>query len=320
MSFRDNLQHLRATRNMTQEQLAMLLGVSRQSVSKWEAERSYPEMDKLLKICDLFDCTLDDLVSGDLTGRPDETSSAIPSGPATDVTGYDEAMRRFAWKMALGVAIILLGAALACLLSGVCTIPGADPDTYSVMGVLGGVAVGLAFIIPSSLERTSFEKAHPYVEDFYTTEDKDAARRSLSHDLVGGIAIVMVAVMSGVLLSSNDNLCGFAIMAILAPGVFLLVRGPLLSSRTDVERYNDDALGELSDREVDQLGDPSLQERARTSRRENGIYGSIMGVATIVGLLLLFVPAFHAQPWFWVAWPIGGLACGLVRSLRWRQA
>lgn len=62
MSFRDNLQHLRATRNMTQEQLAMLLGVSRQSVTKWEAEKSYPEMDKLIKICQLFECSLDDLV------------------------------------------------------------------------------------------------------------------------------------------------------------------------------------------------------------------------------------------------------------------
>ena len=69
MSFRDNMQHLRATRNMTQEQLAMLLGVSRQSVSKWEAERAYPEMDKLLKMCGLFECTLDELVTGDLTGR-----------------------------------------------------------------------------------------------------------------------------------------------------------------------------------------------------------------------------------------------------------
>ena len=45
MSFRDNLQHLRSTRNMTQEQLAMLLGVSRQAVSKWEAEKAYPEME-----------------------------------------------------------------------------------------------------------------------------------------------------------------------------------------------------------------------------------------------------------------------------------
>ena len=34
----NNLQHLRAERNMTQEQLAMLLGVSRQSVTKWEAD------------------------------------------------------------------------------------------------------------------------------------------------------------------------------------------------------------------------------------------------------------------------------------------
>ena len=34
---------------MAQEQLAMLLGVSRQSVTKWEAEKSRPEMDKLIK-------------------------------------------------------------------------------------------------------------------------------------------------------------------------------------------------------------------------------------------------------------------------------
>ena len=50
MSFRNNLQYLRASHSMTQEQLAMLLGVSRQSVTKWEAEKSYPEMDKLLKM------------------------------------------------------------------------------------------------------------------------------------------------------------------------------------------------------------------------------------------------------------------------------
>ena len=77
MSFRANLQYLRAQRNMPQEQLAMLLGVSRQAISKWESEKAYPEMDKLLMICDLFGCTLDDLVLGDVSasvnvggGRP----------------------------------------------------------------------------------------------------------------------------------------------------------------------------------------------------------------------------------------------------------
>ena len=66
MSFRENLQYLRGTRNMTQEQLTMLLGVSRQAISKWESEKAYPEMDKSLMICDLFGVTLDDLVMGDV--------------------------------------------------------------------------------------------------------------------------------------------------------------------------------------------------------------------------------------------------------------
>ncbi|WP_407416790.1 helix-turn-helix transcriptional regulator [Paratractidigestivibacter faecalis] len=67
--------HLRATRNTAQEQLAMLLGISRQSATKREAEKSYPEMDKLIKICRLFGCTLDDFVTGDPTQRPSEDLS-----------------------------------------------------------------------------------------------------------------------------------------------------------------------------------------------------------------------------------------------------
>ena len=110
MSFRDNLQHLRAERNMTQEQLAMLLGVSRQSVTKWEAEKSQPEMDKLLKMCEIFDCTLDELVTGDLTGRAAPVTAApIPAGPPTDVCGYEEHQRMMALKVPTGVALILLG-------------------------------------------------------------------------------------------------------------------------------------------------------------------------------------------------------------------
>ena len=71
----------------------MLLGVSRQSVTKWEAEKSQPEMDKLLKMCEIFDSTLDELVTGDLTGRAaPATAAPIPAGPpptsvATTTTG-----------------------------------------------------------------------------------------------------------------------------------------------------------------------------------------------------------------------------------------
>lgn len=80
--------HLRATRNMAQEQLAMLLGVSRQSVTKWEAEKSCPEMDKLIKISQLFACTLDDLVTGDPTQRlSDDLSDQEIDAPLTEREG-----------------------------------------------------------------------------------------------------------------------------------------------------------------------------------------------------------------------------------------
>ena len=49
--------------NLSQEQLAESLNVTRQSVSKWESGASYPEMDKLLALCKIFNCGLDDLVN-----------------------------------------------------------------------------------------------------------------------------------------------------------------------------------------------------------------------------------------------------------------
>lgn len=65
MTFGDRLSRLRRENNLTQEQLASLLGVSRQSVSKWESDAAYPETDKLIRLCELLGCTLDALVRGD---------------------------------------------------------------------------------------------------------------------------------------------------------------------------------------------------------------------------------------------------------------
>ncbi len=55
-------QFYRQQGGLTQEQLAETLGVSRQSVSKWESGQSYPEMEKLLALCELFRCDLDTLL------------------------------------------------------------------------------------------------------------------------------------------------------------------------------------------------------------------------------------------------------------------
>lgn len=68
MSFGRNLQLLRKMRNrMTQEELAQRMGVSRQTVSKWELDMGYPEMEKALELCKLFSCTMDQLIREDMT-------------------------------------------------------------------------------------------------------------------------------------------------------------------------------------------------------------------------------------------------------------
>lgn len=67
MSFGKNLQMLRKMRNrMTQEELAERIGVSRQTVSKWELDAVYPEMEKVLELCRLFSCSMDQLVCEDM--------------------------------------------------------------------------------------------------------------------------------------------------------------------------------------------------------------------------------------------------------------
>lgn len=62
MSFGEKLAKLRKDAGMNQEELANNLGVSRQAVSKWESNNSYPETDKIVAICKLFNCSMDDLL------------------------------------------------------------------------------------------------------------------------------------------------------------------------------------------------------------------------------------------------------------------
>lgn len=56
---------LREQKNWSQEELAEILNISRQSISKWELNKVYPSIDMLIKMSDLFDVTLDELIKGD---------------------------------------------------------------------------------------------------------------------------------------------------------------------------------------------------------------------------------------------------------------
>ena len=63
MTIAEKLIHLRIVNNISQEKLATLLNVSRQSVSKWESGESLPQVDKVIEICELFKITADELLN-----------------------------------------------------------------------------------------------------------------------------------------------------------------------------------------------------------------------------------------------------------------
>ena len=335
MSFRDNLQYLRAERIMTQEQLAMLLGVSRQSVTKWEAERSSPEMDKLLKICQIFDCSLDELVRGDVTQRGSVAEGAqmptVPAGPPQDICGYDEHQREMAWKVPTGIACILVGLALGFLVEGI--FRASLSQGYGGVFLLcmsSGILIGLAFLIPAGMAHSAFVKAHPFIEDFYTEDDKLQTRTVFSRGLIGGIAAIFVGI--GILIVLGETMEDhslFFFFLFVALGVWSIVHYGMLLGRINVTEYNKSASDELEIEDImnakidTELKDALLQKK-RHEQKLGAVCGVIMMIATVVGMALLLIPVFSSSDlsnfkpegtsamWFWVAWPIGGMVCGIV--------
>lgn len=66
MKFGENLYNLRKKEKISQEKLAEKIGVSRQSVSKWENGTAYPEMNRIFELCKIFHCKLNDLVNDNI--------------------------------------------------------------------------------------------------------------------------------------------------------------------------------------------------------------------------------------------------------------
>ena len=67
MKFGENLKLIRKNKNMSQEELAEKVNVTRQSVSKWENGEAYPEMNNILELCKIFNCKINDLVHTDMS-------------------------------------------------------------------------------------------------------------------------------------------------------------------------------------------------------------------------------------------------------------
>ena len=113
MTLGEKIAKQRKEQNYTQEQLADILGVSRQSISKWESDVAYPETDKLIKLGKVFDCSMDYLLKDDVT----EKSGVQGSDFSEKVEGISRRVitekNKGKLKKILKIAGIILAAVLA---------------------------------------------------------------------------------------------------------------------------------------------------------------------------------------------------------------
>ncbi len=132
MSLGQNIYSLRTAREMSQLELAEHLGVSRQSISKWETDASTPELEKLIKLSQLFGVSLDELVKDDVNsvGRDDP---GAPHESASEPQYIYTTPKRQTRKI---VGIILLCMAFLCVL---------------LLGVLGEFIGGCIIALPFAI-------------------------------------------------------------------------------------------------------------------------------------------------------------------------
>lgn len=285
MSLAENLQYLRAREGVTQEQLAERLDVSRQSVSKWESSASFPEMDTLLKLCDMFHTDMDTLLRG-----------SVENSLSEDTAGYDRFMTLYARKIAGGVSAIIAGAAVAAL-----SAVGGIPDMVGAAILLLVIAVAVVVFIASGMEEEHFRKKHPAIPDFYTEQQKEQFHRRFIWYIAGSVGAILLGLVLLVLAFTvlpekepYESYMGALFLLIVACAVYFLIYGGMLEDKYNIPKYNRE-------------NNPTPEDKERR-RRAVTACALIMILATAVFLTL----GLGWDRWESAAiiYPVGGVLCG----------
>ena len=287
MAFSENLQFLRTRQGQTQEQLAELLEVSRQSVSKWESAQSFPEMDTILRICDLYQVDLNTLMRG-----------SVEDSLVEDTAQYDSFMNRFSRRMAFAVGGIIAGVGVCGLL-----------ETKGISQYLTGavllliIAVCVVVMVASSLQNDNFRKAHPTITDFYTQEQRQAFRQKFIWFISGGVGAILFDVALLMLFFSKfpeeEPFESYAIsvfLLIVAGAVTAFVYAGIQEEKYKIDEYNRD-------------NNPTPEVKKR-----KGL------ISTICAALMTLVTALYVglglalDLWraAWWVFAVGGILCAVV--------
>ena len=317
MILADKIIDERKKNGWSQEDLADKLGVSRQSVSKWESAQSIPDLQRILEMSKLFGVSTDYLLKDEEGDRgsfeaedPGEIRRRVSMEEANDFLAANEG---FAKKVSLGVAMIISGVVLllvAVALQSGNVIPVSENAAagIGVVLLLFSVAAALAIIIPAGLAyskwgwlgETPFETE--YGVDGAVRARDERYQSTFVKNITIGVIIIMLGVMGIVgasLLSSNEGVQIGAVavfMALVTIAVYLFVQaGVIKSGYARVLREGDYAPKGPKDRVVDT-------------------------VTTVYWLLVtagFFAWSFIWNAWdkSWLVWPIAGIGYAIIAAI-----
>ena len=297
MAFNENLQNLRKMKGMSQEQLAEQLGVSRQAISKYESGNGYPETEKLIAICGIFDCSMDVLIKGKIT--------ADSSG---EKKKYENLQNKFSKGIALGVGIILLGVTILLGFAGVANAAttAALEERYAIMGVivlLCCILIAVPTFIMLGIEEENFDKKYPQLPHFYTEEEVEKFDKKFIKAIALGVALILVGVIAMIALyglrmvGEESTMPTVILMGCVTIAVPIFTYFGIQKEKYDIEKYNR----------------MHSEEGKKREEKSGKICGVIMLTATAIFLVSGWI--FDLWKMNWVIFPIGGILCGIVSTI-----
>ena len=212
MSLGENLQFLRKKNDITQEQLAERLDVSRQSVSKWESDTTYPEMEKLVQLCQMFHLRMDDLIQKYVSYIYVEYKSH-----------YDNHKNIYRINL--------------------------QDELYSVVFFIF-LTIAVAIFMITGLRHADFQQKNPYIENFYTEEEIDRFHKKFSIMITTGVTIIFIGliIMMGLesvfneyfrnTLFGADEILSSIFLLLITIAVSILVYAGLQKEKYNIKDYN----------------------------------------------------------------------------------
>lgn len=320
MILAEKIMTLRKRAGWSQEELAAQLGVSRQSVSKWEGAQSVPDMQKVVQMSRLFGVTTDYLLKEEL-GEP-EPAPAESDAPLRRVTmeqaaDYLALRQAAAPKLALATLLCVLSPVALLLLAALSDRPGAALSENAAAGiglcvllVLVAAAVAVFITCAAQVKAYAFLETEPF-ETAYGVTGMVRERRAAAapEHTRGKVAGTVLCILSAVPLFIAVCLNGPDLLYVAAVCLLLVLAG--VGSALFV-------YGGVYQAAMDRLLEEGDYVRPR--KRQNGVVGAISSIywltVTAAYLLWTFGPWWDAQPQdTWILWAVAGLLYGAVMAL-----